>query len=318
MAGFDFTFAVAGRITGMRYYRSPSATSSSRWLRVWQGPNPGTLLGSVQTSGDSGSGWKTASFATPIAVTAAQTLRCVMDDSINELQAYSGALSMPLINGDVRIVSDWVKYNGFGTFPTTGPAGDNYFVDVIFEAGSAPPDPWPVAVQSGAATTHSHVEADLPTTLATDTEVTSAITTHAAAADPHTGYQKETEKAAASGYASLDGSTKVPIAQLPTGTSSTTVAIGNDARLSDARTPTAHNHAATEITTGVVDLARLGTTPAATEYLKAGGATGSADWVPAATIKTDLSLDKVTNTKITVASSAPGSPATGDVWIDTT
>lgn len=47
-------------------------------------------------------------------------------------------------------------------------------------------------------------------------------------------------KGAASGYASLDGSTKVPIAQLPTGSSSTTVAIGNDARLSDSRTPTAH------------------------------------------------------------------------------
>ncbi|HEX4395447.1 MAG TPA: hypothetical protein VH084_28535 [Mycobacterium sp.] len=45
-------------------------------------------------------------------------------------------------------------------------------------------------------------------------------------------------KAAASGYASLDGSTKVPIAQLPTGTSSTTVTIGNDSRLSDSRTPT--------------------------------------------------------------------------------
>lgn len=44
-------------------------------------------------------------------------------------------------------------------------------------------------------------------------------------------------KGAASGYASLDGSTKVPIAQLPTGTSATTVTIGNDARLTDARTP---------------------------------------------------------------------------------
>jgi hypothetical protein len=34
-------------------------------------------------------------------------------------------------------------------------------------------------------------------------------------------------KGAASGYASLDGSTKVPIAQIPTGVSGTTVALGN-------------------------------------------------------------------------------------------
>jgi hypothetical protein len=47
-------------------------------------------------------------------------------------------------------------------------------------------------------------------------------------------------KGVASGYASLDGSTKVPIAQIPTGTTASTVTIGNDSRLSDSRTPTAH------------------------------------------------------------------------------
>ena len=72
-------------------------------------------------------------------------------------------------------------------------------------------------------------DADIPATIARDAEVTSAISTHAGEADPHTGYQKESEKAAASGYASLDGTTKVPIAQLPTGTTGTTVALGNAA-----------------------------------------------------------------------------------------
>jgi len=43
----------------------------------------------------------------------------------------------------------------------------------------------------------------------------------------------------ASGVATLDGSTKVPIGQLPTGATVATVAIGNDARLSDTRSPTA-------------------------------------------------------------------------------
>lgn len=57
-----------------------------------------------------------------------------------------------------------------------------------------------------------------------------------------------TQRAAASGVATLDGSTKIPIAQIPTGTSSTTVAIGNDARLSDARTPVAHVHAIADVT----------------------------------------------------------------------
>lgn len=87
---------------------------------------------------------------------------------------------------------------------------------------------------------HAHADSDIPVTIARDTEVTAAISSHEGAADPHTGYQRKSEKAAASGYASLDANTKVPIAQLPTGSTATTVAIGNDARLSDARTPTAH------------------------------------------------------------------------------
>jgi len=41
------------------------------------------------------------------------------------------------------------------------------------------------------------------------------LTAHVAAADPHTGYQKESEKGAVSGYASLDAGGKVPDAQLP-------------------------------------------------------------------------------------------------------
>jgi hypothetical protein len=42
-----------------------------------------------------------------------------------------------------------------------------------------------------------------------DVALASDLTDHAAAADPHTGYQKESEKGAASGYAGLDASSKV-------------------------------------------------------------------------------------------------------------
>src|SRR5688572_16751332 len=42
-----------------------------------------------------------------------------------------------------------------------------------------------------------------------------------------TGAEQTTNKGAANGYASLDSSTKVPIAQVPTGTTGTTVALGN-------------------------------------------------------------------------------------------
>ena len=92
--------------------------------------------------------------------------------------------------------------------------------------------------------------AELPTgtsgtTVALGDAPAGAVTTHVAVGDPHTQYQKESEKSAASGYASLDGSVKVPIAEVPTGTSGTTVALGN------------HTHA-----TGYATRATLSTTTA--------------------------------------------------------
>ena len=53
-----------------------------------------------------------------------------------------------------------------------------------------------------------------------------------------------TAKGTANGYCGLDGSSKVAISNLPTGSTSSTVCVGNDSRLSDARTPTAANQVA--------------------------------------------------------------------------
>jgi hypothetical protein len=62
-----------------------------------------------------------------------------------------------------------------------------------------------------------------------------------AAADPHTGYQRESEKDAASGYAGLSAGSKLAGAQQTYGSGANTACEGNDARLSDARTPTTHD-----------------------------------------------------------------------------
>ena len=67
--------------------------------------------------------------------------------------------------------------------------------------------------------------------------------------------EKTANKGAANGYAGLDAGIKIPIAQIPTGSTASTVAIGNDARLSDARTPLAHSHPESDVTNLVTDLA---------------------------------------------------------------
>ena len=71
-------------------------------------------------------------------------------------------------------------------------------------------------------------------TLETTTGSAAKVTTHDGLATAHaaaTNLEKTASKGAASGYCGLDGTSKVAIANLPTGATSTTVAIGNDARL---------------------------------------------------------------------------------------
>lgn len=83
-------------------------------------------------------------------------------------------------------------------------------------------------------------DAQLPSGIARDSEVSTAVTaavnTHEGAADPHTGYQKESEKGQVNGYASLDVGGKVPDAQLPAGLardSEVTTAITNHEQAAD-------------------------------------------------------------------------------------
>ena len=54
----------------------------------------------------------------------------------------------------------------------------------------------------------------IPTSFATDSEVSSAVSTHEAASDPHAGYQRESEKDAASGYAGLTAGSKIASSQV--------------------------------------------------------------------------------------------------------
>ena len=59
-------------------------------------------------------------------------------------------------------------------------------------------------------------DAQIPATIARDSEIAAAITAHEALADPHAVYQKESEKGAVNGYASLDASGFIPVGQIPT------------------------------------------------------------------------------------------------------
>jgi YVTN family beta-propeller protein len=68
--GVQFTSAVNGQITGIRFYKGPGNTGTHTG-ELWTAS--GTLLGKVTFTGESASGWQEADFSSPVAVTGGTT-----------------------------------------------------------------------------------------------------------------------------------------------------------------------------------------------------------------------------------------------------
>lgn len=91
------------------------------------------------------------------------------------------------------------------------------------------------------------------------------------------------------------------------------VVLGSDTRLTDSRTPTSHNHAASEITSGTIATARLGSgTASSSTYLR-----GDQTW---ATISGGgaSAIDDLSDVTITAASSGDFLRHNGTAWVDAT
>jgi len=107
---------------------------------------------------------------------------------------------------------------------------------------------------------HTHAISDV-TNLQTSLDG-KAASVHTHAISDVTGLQTALDGKAATSHvhSAADVTTgTLDIARIPTGSTSTTVCIGNDARLSDARTPLAHVHAASDVTSGTFNIARIPT-----------------------------------------------------------
>ncbi|MGD9723647.1 MAG: DUF4082 domain-containing protein [Pirellulales bacterium] len=134
--GVKFYSDVNGTITGIRFYKS-SANTGTHTAHLWTAS--GQLLATATFTSESGSGWQTVNFATPIAITAGTTYvasyyttkgRYSVDRNYFNSAYTNGPLHVP-VNGGVY------SYGSNGSFPTSSYQGSNYWIDVLFTpAGS--------------------------------------------------------------------------------------------------------------------------------------------------------------------------------------
>ncbi|MCU1232805.1 MAG: Allergen V5/Tpx family protein [Candidatus Solibacter sp.] len=134
--GVKFRSDVAGKITGIRFYKNSSNTgihSGSLWSAN------GQLLASGVFSNETASGWQTLTFSVPVTIAANTTYIASYHTNASiasvgfELQA-KGVDNPPLhaLQTGVAGYNGVYIFGGGGIFPTQGTSGYNFWVDVVF------------------------------------------------------------------------------------------------------------------------------------------------------------------------------------------
>lgn len=134
--GMKFSASSNGTITGVRFYKG-ALNTGTHVGNLWS--SSGTLLGTVTFSGETASGWQTASFASPIAVTSGTTYVISYHCSGN-YSATGNGFGSAVTNGPLTAPSSAGStgngvyvYGASSAFPTNSFNATNYWVDVVFK-----------------------------------------------------------------------------------------------------------------------------------------------------------------------------------------
>jgi len=139
--GVKFTSGVPGYITGVRFYKGTTNTGTHLG-NLWT--STGTLLATVTFTNETASGWQTAYFPSPVAITANTTYVISYHAPDGHNAADNGAFtnagvsSPPLsVLADGESGPDGVYVDGASAFPSTGASATNFWVDVVFNTSPA-------------------------------------------------------------------------------------------------------------------------------------------------------------------------------------
>jgi hypothetical protein len=133
--GVKFRSDVAGAVTGVRFYKTGSNTGT-HVADLWS--TDGTQLAQATFSGESASGWQTATFATPVRITAGTTYIASYLAPNGHYSLTSAAFTSPFDAAPLHALADATSANGVFSYsstpvlPSDSFNATNYFVDVAF------------------------------------------------------------------------------------------------------------------------------------------------------------------------------------------
>ena len=132
--GTAFTPSQNGTVTAVKFYKGAGNTGTHTGS-VWD--SGGTRLGQVTFTGETATGWQTATFATPVAVSAGATYVVSYYAPNGRYSATPNYFASPRVVGPLTAPAGnngRYKYGSGGGFPNGSWNSTNYFVDVVFVA----------------------------------------------------------------------------------------------------------------------------------------------------------------------------------------
>ncbi|HME72332.1 MAG TPA: DUF4082 domain-containing protein, partial [Myxococcota bacterium] len=141
--GVKFKTDVPGTITGIRFYKG-SGNTGTHVGNLWS--STGQRLASATFSGETASGWQQVNFSTPVSITANTVYVASYHTNTGHYSddqnyfARKGVDNPPLhlLRDGVSGFDGVFAYGSASSFPTNGWHASNYWVDVVFNPGTAP------------------------------------------------------------------------------------------------------------------------------------------------------------------------------------
>ena len=133
--GMKFQSSSAGKIRGIRFYKSVGNTGS-HIVALWS--STGTLLASATVTGETSSGWQEMNFASPVSINANTTYVAGYLAPKGHYSAtnngFASAIKVTPLTGLANSTSPngLYTYSGSLVFPTSTFNASNYFVDVMY------------------------------------------------------------------------------------------------------------------------------------------------------------------------------------------
>ncbi|WP_310390326.1 N,N-dimethylformamidase beta subunit family domain-containing protein, partial [Rhizobium sp. 1399] len=143
--GVKFQTSVAGTVTGIRFYKGSQDTGTHTGS-LWS--STGTRIATLTFTNETASGWQTAYFTSPVALTAGQTYTASYHTNTGHYSTTANYFVSNVTSGPLTAPASGNGVYAYGSaslFPTSTFASTNYWVDVMFTTPSSNTTPTAVA-----------------------------------------------------------------------------------------------------------------------------------------------------------------------------